>query len=68
MAQWAGVSEIPDNSMRGAFSAKKVAIMERFYNDKYVCQVGGKTTTDVPPAAVPSLKPSVYEVEKSLFC
>lgn len=67
MAQWAGVSDVPDNTMRGAYSAKRVAIMEKFYNDKYICQVGGKTTTDVPPAAVPSLRRAYMKLKSHFF-
>lgn len=67
MAQWAGVSDIPDNAMRGAYSAKKVAIMEKFYNDPYVCEVNGQTTTNVPSAAVPSLRLAYMKLKSHFF-
>ena len=65
-AEWVGVSSISDNAMRGAYPAKKLAIMENFYDDSYVCTIHGKKSTNVPPAGVASLN-SAYMKLKSYY-
>lgn len=66
-AEWAGVSSIPNNAMRGSYPAKKLAIMENFYDDPYVCTIHEKKSTDVPPSGVASLNMAYMKLKSYYF-
>ena len=65
LARWAGVGDMDPARMRGAYSARKTAILERFTGKPYT--LDGNAASDVHPDSAPYLKKAYVALKGHAF-